>query len=229
MAWWNSAKTTAFWLITAAGLALLTTSSEAQPTLWFAPNPGGSLQFNGDADSFSFNNGTNGWQWNVAVEIGGASAVGLNASVKNGPFSYGPITNSGSGGFQLQYATALGPPGKFVLSDGAGSDLTGTVNWIDVATYGSGVGLLNAAIDINLSNFQYSGSNPDLQYLVANQQGSMDVSFQFATAETLTELSTGPGPYLTTSYSESIPIPEPSTLALAGLGALALLHLRRRN
>jgi PEP-CTERM motif len=215
-------------IITGIGLALLTASSQAQLTLNFASNPGASVQFNGSADSFNFNAGSNGWQWNVTDEVGGSSSVGLNASVNNGPFSYGPITVSGSGGFQIQYATVLGPLGNLVLSDGS-ADLTGTVNWIDIATYGEGAGVLNAALDVNVSNIQYTGSNPDLQYLVANQPGSMDVSFQFATSETLTELSTGTGPF-STSYSGSLSVvPEPSTLALTGLGGLFLLRLRRRK
>jgi len=115
------------------------------------------------------------------------------------------------------------------MSDGL-SDLTGTVNWIDVATYGPGSGLFNGAVDINVSNIQYSGNNPDLQYLVANVPGSMDLSFQFSTSETLTQLSTGSEPYVT-AYSGSIwvepappPFPEPSTLALAGLGGLLLMR-----
>ena len=213
-------------IIAATGLVLLTASSQAQLTLNFASNPGASVQFNGAADSFSFNSDNNGWQWNVTSEVGGSSALGLNASVNNSPFSYGPITTSGS----VQYATVLGPLGNLVMSDGA-ANLMGTVNWIDVATYGAGSGLFNASLDINVSNIHYSGSNPDLQYLVANQPGSMDVSFQFSTTETLTQLSTGDGPY-STSFSGSlsvVPIPEPSTLALTGLGAMFLLRLRRRK
>jgi hypothetical protein len=215
-------------IATVAGLALMAASSEAQLTLNFASNIGSSVQFNGAASSFNFNNGNNGWQWDVTSEVGGSSAIGFNASVNNGPFLYGPITTSGSGGFQVQYATVLGPLGNLVMSDGSVS-LTGTVNWIDVATYGEGEGQLNAALDINVSNIHYSGSNPDLQYLVANQPGSMDVSFQFPTTETLTQLSSGTGPYMT-SYNGSISVvPEPSTLALTGLGGLFLLRLRRRN
>jgi hypothetical protein len=217
-----------FFSLTIFGMALLTASSEAQLTLNFASNIGASVQFNGAASSFNFNSGNNGFQWNVTDEVGGSSAVGLNASVNNGPFLYGPITIANSGGFQVQYATVLGPLGNLVMSDGVGN-LTGTVNWIDVATYGLGSGILNAALNVNVSNIQYSGSNPDLLYLVAHQPGSMDVSFQFPTSRTLTELSTGTGPYLT-SYSGSLSVvPEPSTLALAGLGGLVLLHLRRRK
>jgi hypothetical protein len=213
-----------FIVSTIVGLALMTASSPAQLTLNFASNTGATVQFNGSASSFNFNNGNNGYQWNVTSEVGGAAALGLNASVNNGPFIYGPITTSGS----VQYASVLGPLGNLVLNDGGANNLVGTVNWIDVATYGVGPGVLNATLDVNVSNISYSGSNPDLQFLVAHQPGSMDVSFQFATTSTLTELSTGTGPYLT-SYSGSLSVvPEPSTLALAGLGGLALL-LRRRK
>lgn len=216
-------------MLAVSGLALMTLSSSAQLTLNFANNTGGSVQFNGSASTFGFNNGNNGYQWNVTSEVGGSSAIGLNASVLSGPFNYGPITTGNSGGFQIEYAQVTGPLGNLVLFDGVGN-LTGTVNWIQVATFGTGVGLLNASLDVNVSNISYSGSNVDLQYLVAHQPGSMDVSFQFSTPHTLTELSTGNGPYLLTSYSGSLSVvPEPSTLALAGLGGLFLLHLRRRE
>lgn len=211
-------------ILTIAGLALLVPPSQAQLTLNFAANTGSSIQFNGSASSFNFNTGNNGYQWSVTDEVGGSSAIGLNASVNNGPFLYGPITTAGS----VQYATVLGPLGNLVMNSPSG-DLTGTVNWIDIATFGLGGGTINATLDVNVSNIHYSGSNQDLQYLVANQPGSMDVSFQFASSKTLTELSEGTGPYLT-SYSGSLSVvPEPSTLALAGLGGLALLHLRRRK
>jgi len=206
-----------------AGLALLVPPSQAQLTLNFANNTGASVQFNGAASSFNFNNGDNGYQWTVTDEVGGSSSIGLNASVNNGPFLYGPITTAGN----VEYATVLGPLGNLVMHSASG-DLTGTVNWIDVATFGLGGGAINASLDVNVSNIHYAGVNPDLQYLVANQPGSMDVSFQFASSRTLLELSQGTGPYLT-SYSGSLSVvPEPSALALAGLGGLALL-LRRRK
>jgi hypothetical protein len=195
----------------------------------FGPTTGSSIQFNGNQNSFQFNNGNNGYQWYISTETGGSSAVGLNGSVLGGPFSYGPITVSGSGLSQVQSATVLGPLGTLDINAGPLDDLTGTVNWINIATF-FGIGGLNANVNVNLSNVSYSGSNPDLQTLKANQPGILDVSFQFAPGETLTQLSTGTGPY-TTSFSGTLTtaVPEPTTLALAGLGGLSLLLFRRQR
>jgi hypothetical protein len=217
-------------VVAVAGAALMTVSSHGQGlTMNFVANNGASVQFNGASDSFDFNSGSNGYQWNVSDEVGGSSAVGLNASVLGGPFSYGPITISGSGLYQIQYATVLGPLGDLKMSDGTGGFLTATVNWIDLATYAQAFGDLNASLDVNVTDINYTGTNPDLQFLTANQPGSMDVSFQFTTSETLTQLSTGTGPY-TTSFSGSLSVvPEPSTLAVAGLSGLVLLWLRQRK
>lgn len=197
-------------------------------TLDFSANSDASIEFQGTNNAFNFNAGANGYQWVVTGEDGGSSAIGLNSSVTNGPFFYGPVTTASSGGFLIEYATVLGPLGTLVVNDGT-QNLTGTVNWIDVATYGMAGGALNAAVDVNVSDIQYAGTNPDLATLVADQPGSMDVSFQFAVNESLSQLSTGAGPY-DTSFSGSISVtPEPSILALAGLGGLALFYLRRRK
>ena len=102
---------------------------------------------------------------------------------------------------------------------------------MDVATYGPGSGFFNGSVNIGLSNIQYSGNNPDLQYLVANVPGSMGLNFEFSSSESLTQLSTGSEPYVSAYYAGSIwldppppPFPEPSTLALAGLGGLLLIR-----
>jgi len=215
-------------VVALAGVSLVTASSHGQGlSMNFAANNGATVQFNGSSDSFNFNNGFDGYQWNVINETGGSSAVGLNASVSGGPFNYGPISISGVGMYQIQYATVLGPLGNLAMFDGS-QNLTAQVNWIDLATYGAAFGDLNASLEVNVSDIVYTGSNPDLQYLAANQPGSLDVSFQFSTPETLTQLSEGTGPY-TTSFSGSISVvPEPSTLALVGLGT-GMLLLRRRK
>lgn len=221
-------------LLPVLALALLLTCLNASASsliLNFGPTAGSSIQFNGNQNSFQFNPGNNGYQWYITSETGGSHAVGLNGSVLNGPFSYGPsITTSGSGFSEVQSATVLGPPGKLDINNGAGDDLIGTINWITIATYYVSVGVLNADVNVNLSNVSYSGSNPDLQAIQANQPGIVDVSFQFLPGETLTQLSTGTGPY-TTSFSGSITtaVPEPASIALAGLGGLTLLLFRRQR
>src|SRR5271155_2237347 len=133
-------------VVATVGVLLMAASSHGQGlTMNFAANNGATVQFNGSSQSFNFNSGFNGYQWNVTDEVGGSSAVGLNAYVVpagglGGAFSYGPITISGSGLYQIQYATVLGPLGDLVMSDNNGGFLSATVNWIDLATYAESFG-----------------------------------------------------------------------------------------
>ena len=211
------------------GLALWVVRSYGQPlALDFSANTGATLRFNGASDSFQFTTATNGYQWHITTESGGSSAIGLNGSFNNGPFVYGPITSTGSGITLVQQAAVTGPLANVVISDGSGN-LSGTVNFINVATFATAGGGVNANLTVNLTGVTYSGSNPDLELLKAEQPGTLDLSFQFSPGETLTQLSTGTGPY-STSFSGSLSVvPEPSTLALTGLGGLVLVHLRRRK
>jgi hypothetical protein len=211
------------------GLALWVVSSYGQSLqLNFSANTGATLQFNGTNDSFQFNPGTNGYQWRITTENGGSSSIGLNGDLNNGPFAYGPITSTGSGLTLVQQATVTGPLANLVINDGTGN-LTGTVNLINLATFATSGGGMNANLTVDLTGVIYSGSNPDLERLNAEQPGTVDLSFQFSPGMTLTQLSTGTGPYVT-SFSGSIAVvPEPSMLALTGLGGLVLLRLRRRK
>lgn len=239
-------------LAVATFLALALTS-HAQLSLNFSSSPGGpgggsTIQFNGTNSSFQFNAATTpysipnppsapivvnyyvGSQWTITSVIGGAggtnSAQNLLGVVNNGPFSYGPITVSNN----VQSAYVIGPLGGLVINDNVGNFLTGTVDWIQVATYDFGGYLgINAALNVNVTDLTYTGSNLDLLALAATELGGMNLSFQFSPGMTLSDLSTGSGPFLT-SYSGSIaPVPEPATLALAGLGGLCVLLLRRRK
>jgi len=212
------------------GLALWAVPGYGQPlTLNFSANTGTALQFNGASHSFQFTSDGSGYQWHITSETGGSSALNLNGAFSNGPFNYGAITITGSGLTMVQSAMVTGPLGNFIINDGSGN-LSGTVNFVDVETYAVGAGGMNAlGLIVNLTGVTYSGSNPDLLLLKAEQPGTLDLSFQFSPGETLTQLSTGTGPFVT-SYSGSIVVvPEPSTLALAGLGGLVLLNLRRRK
>jgi hypothetical protein len=212
-----------------AGLAICSGIADAQLSLNYSSTPGSTIGFNGSAHSFQFNPSTLtayndlflGTQWYIGSETGGTgSAVGLFGGVDNSPFSYGPITVSGL----EQSATVSGPLGGLFITDVSDVDLTGTVDWATISTYGS-AGAINAALQVNITDLQYTGSNPDLQALASSGNGSMILTFQFSPGKTLSQLSAGSNSFLT-SYSGSISVPEPSTVALAGLGLIALVSVR---
>ena len=213
-------------VIAVVALALSTSAGYTQGlTLDFASSPGDSVIFGGSNNTFQFSS-TNGFQWVITGESGGSSAVGLFGSINNGPFHYGPITSSFGG--VVQQASVLGPLGNLVINDGTGN-LTGTVNWIDISTLFTAVGVFNAAVQLNVTGITYSGTNPDLQTLMANQPASLGLSFNFSPGMSLTDLSTGSGPY-DTSYSGSISVvPEPASLTLSILGGFGLLYFSVRK
>ena len=199
-------------------------------TLNFSVNTGAALQFNGASDTFQFNNAGSGYQWHITTESGGSSAVNLNGAFTGGPFHYGAITSTGSGLTLVQNATVTSPLATMIINDGTGN-LSASVNLRDVETFGSAGagGGMNANLVVNLSGVTYSGSNPDLLFLKAAQSATLDLSFQFSPGQTLTQLSTGTGPYVTSFSGSLIVVPEPSTLALAALGGLGLVLLNQRR
>lgn len=204
----------------AAITALSLVSSQADLTLNYASTQGATIQFNGTGSSFQFNNSTlySGTQWEIGSESGGTgSAVGLFGVVNNSPFSYGPITTVSLPGLNYQYATVTGPLGGLSISDGSGYFLTGSIDWLQVATYNY-AGAINGQLAVNVTGVAYGGTNPDLQTFAANAPASMSLTFQFAPGKTLSQLTSGTGPY-TTSFSGSLTVvPEPSALTLALLG-----------
>ncbi len=229
-----------------ASLILSNVSSQAQLSLNFSSSPGGppaggsTIQFNGTNSSFQFNIASTpysipnppfapfvvnyyvGSQWSITSETGGTgSALNLlgwvnSSPFTNSPFNYGPIVTNGID----ETANVLGPLGMLQIYDNAGNLLTGTVDWEQVATHGFG-GAINASLTVNITNLVYLGSNPDLQTLAADSPGSMDLTFQFSPGMTLGDLTSGPGPYMT-SYSGSLSVPEPTSLGLGVLGLAAL-------
>jgi hypothetical protein len=137
----------------------------------------------------------------------------------------------------VQTASVISPSGVLSLSDGHGGTLTGTVDFIDITTINSAGGLINDNLNVNLTGVNYTGGDADLGFLKANQPGVLDLSFQFSIGgkgETLEQLSTGSGG-ISTSYNGSISVsavPEPTTFAMSGLGALGALGfalLGRKN
>jgi hypothetical protein len=218
--------------VAAISLALWAVPGYGQSlTLNFSVNTGASLQFNGASDSFQFNAPGTNYQWHITTESGGSSALNLNGAFNfgsGGPFHYGPITTTGSGLTMIQQATVTGPLGTMIINDGTGN-LSASVNFRDVETFATSGGGMNANLAVNLSGVTYSGSNPDLLFLKAAQSATLDLSFQFSPGETLTQLSTGTGPYLTSFSGSLTAVPEPSTLVLAALGGLGLVLLNQRR
>jgi hypothetical protein len=216
-----------------------TSYAQSGLTLNFSSIVGSPIVFGGSADTFNFTgvplNLPNpsipgGEQWQITSESGipnDTAADFLFGAIDNGPFRYTDITTSGL----FQSATVTGPLGNLYIADGTGGNLTGQVNFFDVSTYGKAGGFLNAQVQINLTDVVYSGSNPDLQYLTANQPGSVNLSFQFNPGLTLQQLSTGSQSFIT-SYSGSIAVsavPEPSSLVMSALGGLGVLGLAFRS
>jgi len=224
-------NTTTKLLLTFAVGGMLASSASAQGTLSlnFSSTPGSTIQFNGAASTFQFNPSTssifggvfNGTQWIIGSQNGGTGTggLGLLGLFNNGPFGYGPITTTGL----LQTAAVTGPLGALVIKDGSGFDLTGNIDWVTIATYGT-VGAIDANLVVNVTGLAYSGTNPDLLQIVSEGPASLNLSYQFSPGKTLTGLSQGNGSYQTT-YSGSLSVvPEPtSTICLVlGLGALAV-------
>src|SRR5580700_7908652 len=202
-----------------AGLTLSAATSQAAISLDFGNANTEGIQFNGSASSFQFDPlvGSVGTpQFQITSEQGGTAAQGLYGWINNGPWSIGAVTVNGA----LQTASVTGS-GSLAISDGSGHLMTGNVDWVTIqnATYAGGI---NAGLVVNINDLAYTVTNPDLLSLV-HQMVSMDVTFQFSPGMTLTQLTSGSGPY-TSSFSGSMSgvssVPEPTTIIA---GALLLL------
>jgi hypothetical protein len=212
--------------------AVMTCAVATQASLDYSSLPGSEIVF-GPGSQFTVSDsvfadsslGDGAAQFQVTSTGAGS---GLFGSFSGGPWNYGPITINGG----LQTANVTTPGGSFAIDDGSGHLLTGNVNWVQVFTLGA-TGGLNAGASINITDLSYSGSNAALLALLSTSgTGSMDLSFQFATAESLTQLSDGAT--IGTSYSGSLTaVPEPATifaclLLLFPLG-LSTIRILRKN
>jgi hypothetical protein len=227
--------------LTLLGASAVTSNAQATLDLNLSPLSGSQIVFSGSSFNFSAASPGTGIgpggsvpdQWSISSEGGSAStgsAKNLVGGFSGGPFTYGAITISG---ISQDALVSPSTPSNLYISDGSGY-LQGLVQFIDISTVGQVGGLINSQVLINLTGVSYSGGNTDLQFLTANQPGTVDLSFQFASGGlTLTGLSDGN--VHATSYSGSISavaVPEPSSLAmsaLGGLGALGFAFRKRYN
>jgi hypothetical protein len=203
-----------------SALILIAAHQAMALTLNFSNLIGTEVSFSGGAFSFT---STNGYQFSITSVNGGAGdSVGFQGYVDlGGPFTIGAITINGS----LQSAPVTGL-GTLHITDSAATDLTGTIEWLDISTLGVG-GVVNLTGMVNLTGILYGGASSDLSALAAAGAASDVITFQFVPAQTLTELKNTGGQ---TSYSGSIvAVPEPGTIALVLVGLVGLGLIRRRS
>ena len=220
-----------FKLFAVTGFACTCLACHATQVYQFANVVGSTIQFNGVNSSFQFNPNGLGNDWAITSESGqpSGSVLGLSGAFLGGPWTYGTITTSFGGMVQTANVNPLAA--SLSINDGAGFLATADVVWGVISTFQNS-GALNASLTVNLSSLHYGGLNTDLLAFFSNPAGSLDVTFNFNPNGTLTQLSSGPGPY-TAAFSGSLtPAPEPATwaLLLTGLAGLGFMrNLRRKS
>ncbi len=193
------------------------------------------IVINGATDQISFSVNPGGY----AFEIGNSSDPALNNYFGSitGTFLIDAATITGpSTGIQTATVTGSGlfnifEPGSTTAKLSADLTLLNSSS-VKFSPFGSS-GVLNLISAVNLTNFQYTGSDLALQTLLAGSfDGVTAITFQFTPGKSLTDLTDAGAVNSSTSYSGSVltQIPEPSTYA-AGVAALSLLvvFLRRRS
>jgi hypothetical protein len=200
---------------------LLSASFQAKAiTLNFDNLVGTTVNFSGGTFTFS---STNGYQFAITSVAGGVGdSTGLKGFVTpGGPFTIGTVTVTGS----IQSAPVTGS-GTLHITDALSTDLTGSIQWIDITTIGVG-GIIDLTGTVNLTGITYPGGNSDLGALASAGSASDVVTFQFNPAQTLTQLKNTGGQ---TSYSGSVfAVPEPGTWVLVAMGTGLGAFLRGRR
>lgn len=187
-------------------------------TLDYANTVGSYINFDGKSH-FSFATAKN----NLQITSDG-TAAGLLGEI-TGTYTIGSVVTSG----MLSTASVSGA-GTFVIHDGHGFNLTGTLVWDNMLQFGTG-DFLNTAGLVNLTNITYAGLNPALRTFAVGDHSATDVlSFQFGSTKKLSVLKTASAKTSFSGELSAFRTPDVANTFLLGLGAFAgLLALRRRR
>ena len=176
-----------------------------------APNHG-DLEFSTPASGFNFQIADSNLQGLSGLEgaISGFFLLGQVVSVAG--FEEAPVLGTGS----------------FSIADGKGGLLTASLTWGTITQLGS-IGGLNSFDLPNLSDFSYSGSNPSLEALAADESARVTLSFQFLPGRQLDTVEIGAAPQTSTFSGALVAVPEPAvSAALIGISVFTLVLMRRR-
>jgi hypothetical protein len=205
-------------------LACSVITSQAQITLSYlnatSGSTAGQIDFLGNS-TFNFTADSAGADFMIT----GGSANGDLGTI-SGTYIIGAVTTI----FGVETAPVTGT-GTVTINDGSGFSLTGTINWEDLLTVGTG-GDLNVTALLNLTGVSYGGSQAALTALAGAGNASDTLSFNFNPAMDINALKTTA---ISDNFTGTITaVPEPITLISGGLlllplGASSLRILRRKR
>ena len=223
-------------LFAAAGAFALGSPQANAISVGFQAIIGNQIQFDPASDTFRFVNGAGndtGLDFTLAL-VDGAFKPGtsLLTGEINGTFSISGITSVDATTEKATVTSSFGANLKIHAADGL---FEGKINWIELRTEGTG-GDLNLFGQVNLTDIDYSGFNPDLLALMgADDEASAAVSFTFNPAKSISQLTQPPtsGTSSThqTGYTGALTsVPDGGTSAiLLGLSLIGLGAVRRKS
>jgi len=217
------------WIVSSIVVVALTVPGMAMPVLEFSPNPttAGNWSYNAATQTLSFDQ-------DVVVDKG----VSSNSDALVGAKVYLPsLKVSGLDG--IYTLTPIGTPQiKITNVSGTKTYLTGTLGAGDLTTIGTVAGgYTDFQSDITsvvvTSQGQALGSGA-LDLIDTMTHPSLDLQFALVGGyggnhfHTFTDMIDG-GYSCTSDFSGAMSVPEPTTIALLGMGGLALLRRYRKN